>query len=185
MNCLGWMRSFSWWKWVFMQIRKLIVSLFKKGDQIWFMRGSRNFRQVGGGGGPGPGWHIKKALTFFFFNFLVLNLFYRSPVIAFKENYYLPRFQWGATFSRGGGGLTFYRGIQLFFPYRNPYNLWFSRGVRTASPPPPPLDPPMWFRASWFNLSSRFSLFFFNITSANVFVERGGNVASAAVLPVV
>ena len=33
--------------------QKLIDSSFKKGDQIWFMRGSRNFRQVGEGG-PGP-----------------------------------------------------------------------------------------------------------------------------------
>ena len=36
-----------------MQIRKVIVSSFTKGDQIRFMRGSRNFRQVGEGG-PGP-----------------------------------------------------------------------------------------------------------------------------------
>ena len=49
----------------------------------------------------------------------------------------------------------------------------------------PPLDPLMRFRASLFNQSTRFSLFFFNITFANSFVERGGNVASAAVLPVV
>ena len=42
--------------------------------------------------------------------FLVLNLFYRSPVITFnmfKENYHFPRFQVGvfiSTFSSGGGG---------------------------------------------------------------------------------
>ena len=38
------------------------------------------------------------------------------------------------------------------------------------------------FRASWFNL---FSFFFFNIIIANSFVGRGGNAASAVVLPVV
>ena len=73
---------------------------------------------------------------FLFLFFLVLNLFYRSPVVTFKENYYLPRFQWG---------WNIFQGVQLFtgwgaggpitFLYRNPYNLCFSRGVRTPSPP--------------------------------------------------
>ena len=35
----------------------------------------------------------------------------------------------------GGGG-----GVQLLIPYRNPYDLWFSRGSG-PSVPPPPLDP--------------------------------------------
>ena len=78
----------------------------------------------GGGGGSRSIWHIKKALTFLFS--LVLNLFHRSPVVTFKKNYYLPRFQWVWNIFRGGGGgggPTFYRGVQLLFPYRNPYNL--------------------------------------------------------------
>ena len=45
----------------------------------------------GGGGGSRSIWHIKKALKTFLFS-LVLNLFHRSPVVTFKENYYLPRF---------------------------------------------------------------------------------------------
>ena len=57
------------------------------------------------------------------------------------------------------GGPTFSRGVQLLFPYSNLYDLWFSKGVRTPSPHP--LDPPMRFRISWFNLSTRFSLFLF------------------------
>ena len=85
----------------------------------------------------------KKALTmFFFFHSLVLNLYYRIPVVTFKENYHLPRFQWGWTiflgsnfFRMGGGG-----GVELLVPYRNPYNLWFS-GVRT-----PCLPHPLWIR---------------------------------------
>ena len=37
-----------------------------------------------------------------------------------------PPFSWGSNFSRG---------VQLLIPYRNPYNLSFSRGVRTPCPP--------------------------------------------------
>ena len=69
------------------------------------MHGSRNFYQ----GGPGPSASDIKKLTFFVF--LVLKLFYRSPMVTFKENYHFPRFQrgfnifqGGPTFSRGGGG---------------------------------------------------------------------------------
>ena len=59
----------------------------------------------GGGGGSRSIWHIKKALTTFFFIlfFFVLNLFYRSPVVDFKENYYLLRFQWGWNIFQGRG----------------------------------------------------------------------------------
>ena len=161
-----------------MQIIKLIVSSFKKGDQIWFMCGSRIFRKVGG-----VQVHLayKKSSdnVFFILFFLVLNLFYRSPVVTFKENYYLPRFQWGWIFSRGGGVQLFTGGgSNCFFPIETHKPVVFQV-VR------PPQDPPMWFRASWFNQSTRFFLFFFNITFANSFVERGGNVTSAAVLPVV
>ena len=71
------------------------------------MRGSRNFRQVGGGGGvEGPsGIYKKSSDNVFLFYFLVLNLFYSSPVVTFKENYYLPRFQWG---------WNIFQGVQLF-----------------------------------------------------------------------
>ena len=41
---------------------------------------------------------------------------------------------------QGSRGVPFARGgVQLLITYRNPYNLWFSRGVRTPCPPPPPL----------------------------------------------
>ena len=66
------------------------------------MRESRNFRQVRGGGGVQVNLAYKKALTFLFS--LVLNLFHRSPVVTFKENYYLPRFQWVWNIFQGGGG---------------------------------------------------------------------------------
>ena len=81
----------------------------------------------------------KKALMFFF---LVLSLFYRSQMVNFKENYHFSMFQRGSnifqggpTFSRGGGC------VQLLISYRNPYNLWFSRGGPDPLSPPPPLDP--------------------------------------------
>ena len=72
----------------------------------------QEFPSGGGGGGSRSIWHIKKALTFLFS--LVLNLFHRSPVVTFKENYYLPRFQWvWNIFQRwggGGGGSNFLQG---------------------------------------------------------------------------
>ena len=91
----------------------------------------------GGGGGAGcPGRLAKKALTLIFF-FVVLSLFYRSQMVNLKEIYLFSRFQRGSNIFRGGGGgATFSRGVQLLIPYRNPSNLWFSRGVRTPCPPP-------------------------------------------------
>ena len=86
----------------------------------------------GGGGGSGPSGILKSSDKVVFIYFLVLILFYRSPVVTFKENYYLPRFKWGWNIFQGEGG------VQLLFPYRNPYNVWFSRGgggVGTAWPP--------------------------------------------------
>ena len=77
------------------------------------MRGSRNFRQ-GGGGGVQVNL-TKKALTrvffIFFLFFLVLSLFYRSRMVNFKEINHFSRFQRGSnifqegpTLSRGWGG---------------------------------------------------------------------------------
>ena len=130
------MRSFSWWKWVFMQIRKVIVSSFKKGDQKWFMRGSRNFRQLGGGGdGVQVNLAFKKSSDdAFLFLFFSPQLILQKSSGFFHRKLLLPRFQWGWNIFQGDP--TFNRGVQLLFPYRNPYNLWFSRG----SGPPAPLS---------------------------------------------
>ena len=88
------------------------------------MRGSRKFRQ----GGGGPGQSDKKALTTFFF----------SPQLIFtevkwsisKKSIIFQGFRGGPTFSRGGGGggSNIFQGggsnlFQLLIPYRNPYNL--------------------------------------------------------------
>ena len=117
------------------------------------MRGSRNIRQEGGGGG---GVHVnltkQTSLTtlfvclfvFFFFAFfaffLVLSLLYRSQTVNFKEKYHFSRFQRGPNFSRGGGPTfsTGGGGGPLLIPYRKQYNLCFSGGggVRTPRLPP-------------------------------------------------
>ena len=98
------------------------------------MRGSRSFCQ------GGPGQSDKKSsdnlTTFFFFFFFLFSpqLILPKSNGQFQRNlsfFKVPR--GGPTFSRGGG-------VQLLIPYRNPYNLSFSRGVRTPCPPPP-LDP--------------------------------------------
>ena len=101
------------------------------------MRGSRNFRQGGGGR------HKKSLIMFFLVILVVLHLFYRMPMVYFKENYNFPRSRGASTFFPGGGGggrggdPTSFRGIQLLIPYRIPYNLYFSRG---SGPLGPPLD---------------------------------------------
>ena len=92
-----------------------------------------------------PVWPKKLWQRFFFFLlffFLVLSLFNRSQMVNFKEIYHFSRFQRGSNIFHGGGG----GGVQLLIPYRNPYNLWFSRGG------PDPLSPPLWIR-TWFCFS--------------------------------
>ena len=100
----------------------------------------QDFRQGGGGGLAGPGQSDKKSPDNVFF--LVLSLFYWSQMVNFEENYHFQGSRGGPTFSRGGGGgggVQLFPGVQLLIPYRNPYNLWFSRGVRT----------PLWIRTCY------------------------------------
>ena len=89
---------------------------------------------VRGGGGV----HViltKKALTAlfvgfllgFFAFFLVLGLVYRSQVVNFKVPEGVQIFTGGYNFFQGG--------VQLLIPYRNPNNLWFSRGGPDPLPP--------------------------------------------------
>ena len=70
------------------------------------------FVREGGGSGPFGIKRIKKSSDNVVFS-LVLNLFYRSVMVTFKENYHFPRFHGSRgvqhlpggdpTFSRGGG----------------------------------------------------------------------------------
>ena len=105
------------------------------------MWGSRNFRQ----GGPGPS-EIKKSSDKVF---LVL-LFYRSPMVTFKENYHFPRFQRQSNISLWGGGPTSSRRVQLLIPYRNLYNLCFTKGGGGCPDPLSPLwiCPWMWIQCT-------------------------------------
>ena len=67
------------------------------------MRGSRNFRQ--GGGGVQVSLANKALTTFFLYFLLVLSLFYRSQMVNFKEIYHFSRFQQrGSNIFHGGGG---------------------------------------------------------------------------------
>ena len=86
----------------------------------------------GGGGGEGPGQSDKKALTTIF---LVLSLFYRRQMVNFKEISRFSRLQIGSNFFQGVQ--LFPGGVQLLIPYRNPFNLWFSKGGPDPCPPPP------------------------------------------------
>ena len=142
------------------------------------MRGSRNFRQVGGGGVQ---VHLAYKKSF---DNVFINLFHRSPVVTFKENYYSPRFQWVWNIFQGGGG-----GVQLFTGESNCFFLIETNitcDFPGGSGPPPP--PSLWIRPC--DSAHRgliyllvFSLFFFNLSFANSCVERGEIIASAAVLP--
>ena len=63
------------------------------------------------------------------------NVFFSPQLILQKSNGQFPRnlsffkVPEGVQHFPGGGG------VKLLIPYRNPYNLWFSRGVRTPCPP--------------------------------------------------
>ena len=145
----------------------------------------RNFRQVwwGGGGGGGGGsrsiQHIKKTpLTTFFF---ILISFSPQLNLQKSSGLFQRKLFFGGTFSQGGCP-TFYRGgSNCFFPIETHITRDFP-GARTPAP--------IWIcpcdsahRGLIYLLV--FFLYFFNITFAKSFVERGGNVESAAVLPVV
>ena len=65
-------------------------------------------RWGGGGGGGVRSIRHKKALTMFFFYFLVLNLFYRIPVVTYML------FQRKLSFSKVPVGVDHFPGVQLF-----------------------------------------------------------------------
>ena len=98
----------------------------------------QEFLSWGGGGGPGQSDKKSSDNVFFFFFFLVLSFFYSSQMVNFKEIYHVSRFQRGSNVFQGGPTFSRGGGVQLLIPYRNPYNLLFSRGVRTPCPPCPP-----------------------------------------------
>ena len=92
------------------------------------MRGSRNFRQ-----GGGPGHSDKKSSD---------NAFFSRQLILLKSNGSFRRklsfFKVPEGVQLFSGGPTFTKGVQLLIPYRNPYNLSFSRGGGGVWTPCPP-----------------------------------------------
>ena len=104
-------------------------------------------QEFSSGGGEGPGQSDKKALTTIF---LVPSLFYRSQMVNFKEIYRLSRLQMGSNFFQGVQ--LFPGGVQLLIPYRNPFNLWFSRGGPDPLPPPSGSALGAALTASWLRL---------------------------------
>ena len=102
------------------------------------MRGSRNFRRGGGGGGPGQS-DKKSSDNVFFFSFLFSpQLILQKSNGQFQRNLSFFKVPEGVQHFPGGGGGGG-GGVQLLIPYRNPYNLSFSRGG--PDPLSPPLDP--------------------------------------------
>ena len=92
-------------------------------------------RGGGGGGRRGPRQSDKKTLRALFVSccfFLVLGLFYRRQMVNFKEKKSFFKVLEGVQIFPGGGG------GELLIPYRNPSNLWFSRGGGSGPPAPPP-----------------------------------------------
>ena len=82
------------------------------------MRGSRNFRQ--GGGGQGQSDKKSSDNRFFSPQIIILksNGLFRRKLSFFKVPEGVQHFPGGSIFFQGGGG-----GGQLLIPYRNPYNL--------------------------------------------------------------
>ena len=76
------------------------------------MRGSRNFRE----GGGGPGQSDKKPLTTFIFS---PQLILQSQMVNFKENYHFSRFLRGSNIFQGGSNFFRGGGFQLLIPIEN------------------------------------------------------------------
>ena len=83
-------------------------------------------------GDQGP--KARKQYGHFFSPQLILQFTEGVQRFYYRENYTFPRIQRGSNILRVGGQ-TFSRGGPNANFYRNPYNLWFSRGVRTPYPP--------------------------------------------------
>ena len=96
------------------------------------MRGSRNFRQRGGGGGPGQSNKIKRFDNVFFSPQLILQ----KSNGQFQRNLSpFLRFQRGYNIFQGGGG------SHCLFPTKTHITCDFPGG---GSEPPAP--PPLWIR---------------------------------------
>ena len=105
----------------------IIWNRFAHAQSLNYMRGSRNFRQGGGGGGVQVNLTKKADIFFFFSPQLVLQI---SQMVNFKENYHFSRFQRGSNIFQGGGG-----GSNCLFPLETHITCDFPGG---SEPPVPP-----------------------------------------------
>ena len=104
-----------------------------------YTRGSRNFRQ--GGGGVQVSLTKKALTTFFYFYFLVLSLFYRRQVVNLKEIYHFSRFQRGSNIFQGGPTFPGGWGSNCLFPIETYITCDFQGGGGSGPP-----VPPLWIR---------------------------------------
>ena len=93
---------------------------YRNPFNLWFSRGG------GGGGGEGSRSVWQKSSD---------NDFFSPQLILQKSN---GQFQRNLSFFMAPDGVQLFPGgVQLLIPYRNPFNLWFSRGGQDPLPPPP------------------------------------------------
>ena len=111
--------------------------MIHKRSTVLDMHGSSQLG--GGGGGPGPIVRKQSGQGFFFSFFLSSTYFtvYRggSMVLLKRKLYFSKDPDWVQHFL---GGSNFFPGGPNANFYRNPYNLLFSRGVKTPYPTPTP-----------------------------------------------
>ena len=104
--------------------------LYINGWQAWYRCADPGIFIRGGGGGSRSVWQKSSD-----------NDFFSPQLILQKSN---GQFQRNLSFFKAPDGVQFFSrgggGVQLLIPYRNPFNLWFSRGG------PDSLPPPLWIR---------------------------------------
>ena len=96
-----------------MQIRKLIVSSFERRSDMIHTR-IQEF--LSGGGGDQVHLAYKKAVTTFFL-FFFSTYFIEVQWLLSKKTIICQGSTGAIHFPGGGGGPTFYRGFNCFFPY--------------------------------------------------------------------
>ena len=87
-------------------------------------------------GGSRSIWHKKKSYdVVFFYCFFSPQLILQKSSGYFQRKLSFLKFKWEWNIFQGGRVQVFFPGgVQLLFPYKYPYNLWYSEGVRTPAP---------------------------------------------------
>ena len=80
------------------------------------MRGSRNFRQVGGGGGSRSRLAYKKSSDVFFFQFFSPQFILPKSSDCFQRKLLFAKVPVGCNIFQGGGGSNFLQGDPIVFP---------------------------------------------------------------------